>query len=274
MSLTDASATATASQAGKICSPLVSNPDLSLADARTERDKARKLIKQGIHPAHNRHALKASQITANANSFEAVALEWIDKSGAYSATKIALRLLLLTFVRPVELRAAEWPEFDLDRGEWRIPGARMKMRELHIVPLSRQAVELLRELHKFTGGQRWLFPNMRRPKEHMTMTTLNAALARMGYRNKFSAHGFRATASTQLNEMEYRPDVIERQLAHKSRDQVRASYNQAEYLPERRKMVQAWADYVDGLCSDADQEARGIIINRPGRPSWRTVTVG
>ncbi len=337
-------------------------PDLRLADARTERDKARKLVKQGIHPAHNRHALKASQITANSNSFEAVALEWIEKnkakwtpyylnqverflkadvypyigglpiksvsaahlleivkriekraptvallvrqwcsavfryavatlradgdptvalrgaisrpkvqhhkplaakdipgmltaideSGAYSATKIALRLLLLTFVRPVELRAAEWPEFDLDRGEWRIPGERMKMREPHIVPLSRQAVALLRELHKLTGGQRWLFPNLRRPKEHMTMTTLNAALARMGYRNKFSAHGFRATASTQLNEMEYRPDVIERQLAHKPRDQVRASYNQAEYLPERRKMVQAWADYIDGLCSGAD----------------------
>lgn len=165
--------------------------------------------------------------------------------GGYRTTVIALRLLLLTFVRPVELRGAEWGEIDLDGAEWRIPAERMKMREPHIVPLAPQAVELLRELKKITGGQRWLFPNYRRPDSYMTGTTMNRALERMGYGGRFSSHGFRATASTILNEMGYKPDVIERQLAHKERNQVRASYNRAQYLPERRQMLMDWADMVD-----------------------------
>jgi integrase len=159
--------------------------------------------------------------------------------------------MLLTFVRTVELRAAEWVEFDLDHTEWRIPAERMKMREPHIVPLSDQAVELLRELHTLTGGQRWLFPNYRQPKTCMTATTLNRALERMGFNGRnsigFSAHGFRATASTILNETGFRSDVIERQLAHQERNKVRASYNQAEYLEERRAMMQQWADMVDEM---------------------------
>ena len=114
------------------------------------------------------------------------------------------------------------------------------MREPHLVPLSTQAVVLLNELHTLTGGQRWLFPNMRRPRTCMTMTTLNRALERMGYGGRFSAHGFRATASTFLNEMGWRSDVIERQLAHQERNSTRRSYNQAEYLLERRSMMQAW----------------------------------
>jgi integrase len=128
----------------------------------------------------------------------------------------------------------------------------MKMREPHIVPLSAQAVDLLRELHTLTGGQRLLFPNYRRPKTYMTGTTLNRALERMGYLGRFSGHGFRATASTMLNEMGYRPDVIERQLAHKERNAVRASYNQAQYLEERRQMMQAWGDYIDSLAAGAN----------------------
>ena len=127
----------------------------------------------------------------------------------------------------------------------------MKMRESHIVPLSAQAVELLRELHTLTGGQRFLFPNYRRPKTCMTGTTLNRALERMGYGGKFSGHGFRATASTLLNEMRYRSDLIERQLAHAERDKVRASYNQAQYLPERKEMMQEWANHLDALASGA-----------------------
>lgn len=175
------------------------------------------------------------------------------EGGGYRSTQIALRLLLLLFVRPVELRAAAWEEFDLDAAEWRIPAHRMKMRREHIVPLPRQAVWLLRELHKLTGGQKWLFPNQRRPKTHMSATTLNRALERLGFNGKesigFSAHGFRATASTLLNEMGYNPDWIERQLAHAPRNKVRASYNQAQYLAERRRMVQEWADFIDGLGS-------------------------
>lgn len=123
----------------------------------------------------------------------------------------------------------EWGEFDLERAQWRIPAERRKMRELHIVPLSKQAVELLRELHTHTGGRPLLLPNYRRPTECMTGTTLNRALERMGFNGKdsigFSAHGFRTSASTMLNEIGFRSDVIERQLAHPERNKVRASYN-------------------------------------------------
>ncbi len=137
------------------------------------------------------------------------------------------------------------------------------MREPQFVPLSRQAVEKRRELHTRPGGQRWLFPNYRRPKTCMTATTLNRALERMGFNGKdsigFSAHGFRATASTILNETGYRPDVIERQLAHKERNKVRASYNQAEYLEERREMMQQWADMVDDI---AKAESKVAPIKR------------
>jgi integrase len=173
----------------------------------------------------------------------------LGRYGGYRTTVIALRLMLLTFVRTVELRKAEWSEFDLDNAEWKIPAERMKMREPHIVPLSKQAVDLLRELQTYTGGRVALFPNYRRPNECMTATTLNRALERMGFNGKdsigFSAHGFRATASTILNEMSYRSDVIERQLAHAERDKVRASYNHAEYIDERRAMMQDWANLLE-----------------------------
>ena len=126
----------------------------------------------------------------------------------------------------------------------------MKMREAHIVPLSTQALELLAELHEITGASRHLFPNHRRPRTCMTVTTMNRSLERMGYGGgRLSAHGFRATASTILNELGYRPDVIERQLAHKPRDKTRASYNQAEYLAERTAMMQQWADLLDELAT-------------------------
>ncbi len=335
---------------------------LTLAEAKRKRHEWRALVKQGIHPAHHRKAERLANHAKNANTFEAVAREWIAKKkpgwtayylrqverflesdvfpyvgnlpirnvtaahlleimrrvegrgaetmavllrqwasaifryavatlradsdpaaalkgaihrpkvkhhkplsrdqiadfvkalesyGGYRTTVIALRLMLLTFVRTVELRAAQWEEIDLERAEWRIPAERMKKREPHLVPLSQQAVELLEELHTFTGGRAFLFPNYRNPKTCMTPTTLNRALERMGFNGKdsigFSAHGFRATASTILNEMGYRPDVIERQLAHAERNKVRASYNQAEYLEERRAMMQQWADLTDEL---------------------------
>jgi integrase len=296
-------------------------PALGLAEARALRAEARQLVKQGIHPAHNRQAARLATHAANANSFEAVAREWIEKKkptwtpyylrqverfltadvfphigplpirsvtaahlleivrrvekrgaetvalmvrqrtsavfryavstlradtdpaaalkgaihrpktkhakplsrdeiadfaraldayGGYRTTVIALRLMLLTFVRTNELRTAPWTEIDFDRSEWRIAAQRMKMREAHIVPLSRQAVALLRELHTFTGGRAFLFPNYRTPKTCMTATTLNRALERMGFNGKdsigFSAHGFRATASTILNEIGFRPE--------------------------------------------------------------------
>lgn len=337
-------------------------PKMGLADARIKLGDARALVKKGIHPLHDRKATLAAQVAENANTFEAVAREWIaqkqsrwspghrqqveqvlsanvfpiigdrpirsvtaadllailkglekrgattiaylvrqwcsaifrygvatlradsdpaaalrgaihrpktvhhrplsqgqvtdflmslENYGGYRTTVIALRLMLLTAVRTVELRAARWAEFDLEAAEWRIPGERMKMEEPHIVPLSRQAVILLRELHTHTGGRDFLFPNMRTAGTCMTATTLNRALERLGFAGKggigFSAHGFRGTFSTQLNELGYRPDVIERQLAHGDPDAVRSAYNLAEYLPERIAMMQQWADLCDEL---------------------------
>lgn len=341
-------------------------PSIGLSDARDVRKWARDLVKQGLHPSHHRKVELAQTQAENANTFEAVAKEWIaqrksswsgyylsqveramecdvypaigalpirfvtaaqvleilkrvekrgaetvallirqwcsaifryavstlraevdpasalrgsihrpkvvhskplsrdevihfldalDKYGGYRPTVIALRLLLLTFVRTVELRCATWSEFDLERAEWRVPAHRMKMREMHIVPLSTQAVSLLLELKDYTGGMDKLFPNLRRPDTYMTATTVNRALERMGFTGKngigFSAHGFRATASTMLNEFGYKSEVIERQLAHADRNKVRASYNQAQYLDERKKMMQEWADYLDKLKDEA-----------------------
>jgi integrase len=336
-------------------------PEISLDAAREKRNQARRLVKQGIHPAHDRHAKRAEQITEGANTFEAIGREWLQKKwkswaesnreyikrtlerevfpyigrlpiksvtpahiltilqrveaggaptvavlirqwcfrifghaiatlragtnpaagdireaihvpkpqshpplekkelpkllealagyGGDRVTVIAMRLVMLTFVRSQELRGAKWEEFDLDAAEWRIPAERMKMRTLHIVPLSEQAVALLRELNERTGWSPHLFPNTRTPGTYMAATTLNAALVRLGYKHKFSPHGFRTTASTMLNEMGYRPDLIERQLAHVERNRVRATYNRAEYLAERRQMMQGWADEIDAMAS-------------------------
>ena len=348
-------------------------PALSLAEARTKRAEARELVKRGIHPSHERQATRLMTHSANANTFEAVGREWIEKKkptwtpyylrqverflasdvfphvgplpirsvtaahlleivrriegrgaetvalmvrqwssaifryavatlradtdpaaalkgaihrprtkhakplsrdqiadfmravddyGGYRTTVIALRLMLLTFVRTKELRETPWTEIDLDRGEWRIRAQRMKMRQPHIVPLSRQTVVLLRELHTHTGGRDFLFPNYRNPNTCMTGTTLNRALERMGFNGRdsigFSAHGFRATASTILNEIGIRPDVIERQLAHADRNTVRAAYNQGEYLEERRAMMQQWAD----LLSEIEDRNSNVVTLR------------
>jgi len=182
----------------------------------------------------------------------------------FFVTKCALELLPLVFVRPGELRKAEWSEFDLDAAEWRIPATRMKMREQHIVPLSTQAIGVLRRLHAVTGPRphedqlsptrgRLLFPGVRHHDKPMSENTLNAALRYMGYdKETMTGHGFRSMASTLLNEKGWHRDAIERQLAHAERDKVRASYNYAEHLPERRKMMQAWADYLDKLAAGAD----------------------
>lgn len=164
-------------------------------------------------------------------------------------TKLALRFLLLSFVRTTELRAAEWDEIDWDKREWRIPAERMKMKELHIVPLSKQAIAVLRELEKHSGTRQYLFPNQHNPATYMSENTMLYALYRMGYHSRATGHGFRSTASTILNEHRFPPDVIERQLAHSERNAVRAAYNHAQYLPERRKMMQWWADYLDKLAA-------------------------
>lgn len=159
-------------------------------------------------------------------------------------TKLALELIMLTFVRTSELREAVWSEFDLDNATWYIPAERMKMDDVHIVPLSEQAIAVLQELGP---GDGLVLPSKKKPTKPVSENTLLYAMYRMGYHGRATVHGFRATASTILNEQGWRPDVIERQLAHAERNKVRAAYNRAEYLPERRKMMQHWADYLDGL---------------------------
>jgi len=168
-------------------------------------------------------------------------------------TRCALRLAPYVFVRPGELRRMEWTEIDLDTATWRIPAVKMKMREEHIVPLSKQAIAILQEVRPLTGNGRYVFPSERTRERPISENTLNAALRRLGYsKEEMTSHGFRAMAATFLNEKGWPKDVIERQLAHAERNKVRAAYNRAEHLPERRRMMQAYADYLDSLRAGAD----------------------
>jgi len=172
-------------------------------------------------------------------------------TGAFT-TQCALRLAPLVFVRPGELRHAEWAEIDFSKSEWRIPAGKMKMKEQHIVPLSRQAIAVLQEIQNVTGSGRYVFPSERGGARPMSENTINAALRRLGYTSEeMTGHGFRSMASTLLHELGWLHAVIERQLAHGERNKVSAAYNHAEHLPERRKMMQAWADYLDGLRTGA-----------------------
>jgi integrase len=197
-----------------------------------------------------RGALKSPVVKHRSYLKENELPEYLEKLEAYVGdpqTKLALRLLLLTFVRTTELRAAEWAEINWLKSEWRIPAERMKMRALHIVPLSKQAVSVLRELEKLSGNRVLIFPNQHNPATFMSENTMLFALYRMGYRWRATGHGFRSTASTILNENGFRAEVIERQLAHSERNSVRAAYNHAQYLQERREMMQWWADFLEGL---------------------------
>lgn len=162
-----------------------------------------------------------------------------------SITRAAMKLMAMTFVRTSELIGARWEEFDLDAGRWDIPAERMKMKTPHIVPLSSQAVTLLRSLHTRTGHGVWLFPGERSPKKPMSNNTILKALERMGYKGRMTGHGFRGVASTLLHEQGVEHSHIELQLAHQERNAVSASYNHALYLAPRAEMMQAWSDYLD-----------------------------
>jgi integrase len=168
-----------------------------------------------------------------------------DKTGD-KQTRLALQLLAQTFVRTNELIGAEWIEFDLKNALWIIPAGRMKMKTEHVVPLSRQAVLILSELKEISGSSRLVFPGRNRDKP-ISNNTMLFALYRLGYKGKMTGHGFRAVASTILNESGFNPDVIERQLAHCERNEVRGAYNRAEYLSERKRMMQEWADYLESI---------------------------
>lgn len=164
------------------------------------------------------------------------------------ATIIAIKLLLLTFVRTIELRAAAWSEFDLENALWTIPAERMKRRLPHVVPLSTQAVALLTELKQLTGNKAYLFPNRRDEARYMSATTINRALEYMGFAGRdsigFTAHGARGTASTYLHEEDFNPEHVDRQLAHVEKKKVVGTYNKAQYLKQRRVMMQEYADYI------------------------------
>ena len=340
-------------------------PDTGLADARSKRDEARKLLVAGIDPSEQRKAVKLAGEERAANSFAVIAEEWLAKQaatmapatmakarwtfndlvfpwignrpiaeidppemlkllqrieergahetahrtkqrcgqvfryaiathrakhdptsdlrGALTAAKVehrpaitdpakigellraidgytgsfvvrcALRLAPLVFTRPGELRKAEWAEIDMDAALWRIPAERMKMREPHTVPLAPQAVAILRDIQPLTGSGRFVFPSARTTSRPMSDAAVNAALRRMGFdKDTMTGHGFRALASSRLNEMGWAPDIIERQLAHAERNKVRAAYNRAQYLDERKRMMQGWADYLDALRAGGD----------------------
>jgi integrase len=181
-------------------------------------------------------------------------LAGIDSYDGDVQTRLALKLLALTFVRTNELRSATWAEIELDKAEWTIPAQRMKTKAPHHVPLARQAVEAFRQLQALNGGWALVFPG-RRPAQPMSKNTILFALYRMGYHSRMTAHGFRAIASTTLNELGYRPDVIERQLAHTEKNAVRAAYHRSQYLQERKAMMQQWADHLDAL-----RASRGKVV--------------
>jgi integrase len=216
----------------------------AIATGRAERDPSGDL----------RGALTAPRMKHRAAVIEprsiGALLRAIDGFDGQVTTVAALKLAAILFVRPGELRSAEWVEFDLDAAEWKIPAEKAKMRRVHRVPLSRQALTILRDLHSVTGSGRFLFPSVRTVRRPMSENTLNAALRRLGYtKDEATAHGFRSTAAVRLNEMgRWNPDAIERQLAHQENNSVRRAYTHgAEYWKERCEMMQVWADYLDQL---------------------------
>lgn len=220
----------------------------AIATGRAERDPSPDL--KGALPP-----VKQTHLAAITDPKEIGALlRAMDNYQGQFVTKCALRLAPLVFVRPGELRNAEWAEFDLDKAEWNIPAERMKMREPHLVPLSAQAVAILRELHPLTGDGRYLFPSARTSGRPMSDNAILSALRRMGFeKDEMSGHGFRAMARTVLDEvLQVRPDYIEHQLAHAVRDPNGRAYNRTAHLDERRKMMQLWADYLDKQKAGAD----------------------
>jgi integrase len=246
----------TLNTAGRIRQTLSAVWRYAIATGRASHDPAAAL----------RDALPRAQGTNFATITEPKAigelLRAIDGYQGSPVTFAALKLAPLLFQRPGELRAMQWAEVDLDAAEWRIPAARQKIRKAkkenprtppHIVPLSDHVVAILRELHSITKHSAYVFPSTRDPRRPMSENTINAALRRLGYTTEqVTGHGFRHMASTRLNELGWNPDAIERQLAHRDRDEIRGTYNLATYLDERKKMMAAWADYLDGLRAGAD----------------------
>jgi integrase len=215
----------------------------AIVTSRAVRDPAADL-RGALQPAQSKHFAAITE----PNAVGALLRVLHDYQGSI-ITRCALRLASLVFVRPGELRKAEWKEISFEKSEWNIPAARMKMKEAHLVPLSRQALEILKELQPLTGRSRYVFPSPRSHTRPMSDNAVLSALRRMGIgKDEMTGHGFRAMARTVLDEvLHVRPDYIEHQLAHAVRDPNGRAYNRTAHLPERRKMMQDWADYLDKL---------------------------
>lgn len=235
----DRGAVETAHRVKQICGQVFR---YAIATGRAERDPSTDL-RGALPPTKPQHM---ATITDPKKIGEL--LRAIDGYEGHMITRCALRLAPLVFVRPGELRHAEWDEINYEQSEWKIPAEKMKMRSPHIVPLTPQTIAIFKEIQPLTGHGLYVFPSLRSAERAMSNNTILAALRRLGYaKEEMSGHGFRAMASTILHEQGWPPDVIERQLAHAERNNVRAAYNHAQHLPERRKMMQAWADYLDKL---------------------------
>ncbi len=219
----------------------------AIATGKAERDPCQDL-RGALPPVKTKHHASITEPKEIAKL-----LRVMDDYQGRFVTKCALRFAPLVFVRPGELRQAEWEEINFEESEWRIPAHKMKAREKHIVPLSTQAIAILEELQPLTGSGKFIFPATTTTKRPMSEGTINQALRRLGYgKEEMTGHGFRSMASTLLNEQGWHRDAIERQLAHAERNNVRAAYNYAEHLTERIKMMQAWADYLEGLKTGAN----------------------
>ncbi|MFY9288984.1 MAG: site-specific integrase, partial [Alphaproteobacteria bacterium] len=221
---------------------IIHNPSLDLRDMMA-------------HPiTHNRACIPPAELPA--------LLKSMDNYGGSFLTRSAMWMLALTFVRTGELRAACWDEINWARAEWHIPAERMKMRRDHIVPLSRQTLALLEKLRAKTGRHPNIFHSPTNKLKYLSEGAVLGALRRMGYAGRMTGHGYRALASTILNESrKYHPDIIEKQLAHADRNEVRAAYNRADYLLERKKMMQDWADFLDRSLADQDNVIQGRFEN-------------
>lgn len=244
-----------------------------IATARCDRDVAADLRGALTTPKTVHHAAITDPGDVG------VLLKTMDVYTGQEVTRMALRLSPHLFVRPGELRQAEWTEFDFDKAVWSIPIEKMKMRRPHRVPLSRQVLEMIEELREITGHRRYLFPCMGSPRRPMSENGVNQALRRLGYETgEMTAHGFRAMAATLLNEMgQWNPDAIERQLAHQEASSVRRAYARGEYWDERVAMMQHWSDYLDGLrdAAEAPRPVKAVPRNpksgksKAGRPRGR-----
>ncbi len=219
----------------------------AIASGRIESNPAAGL--QGIlRPIKHKHMAAPTEPKAVAQLLRA-----IDGFSGSFVVRCALQLAPMAFVRPGELRKAEWSEIDFDKAEWSIPAHKMKMRQPHLVPLSTQAIAVLKEIHPLTGSGQYVFPSRNSPLKPMSDNTINASLRRLGFdKNEITGHGFRAMARTMIHEiLHFEPDAIEAQLAHAVPDRLGRAYNRTQHLAERQKMMQKWSDYLDELKTTA-----------------------